>query len=102
MLAPPPALPPPAGSGAIEPGRADGRLVAETLEAAGPAETVGLPASLAPELAAALPANGIEALYSHQLEGLEAAASGNVIVTSGTASGKSLSFNLPVLDQLVP
>jgi DEAD/DEAH box helicase domain-containing protein len=86
--------------GAIEPGRADGRLVAEALEAAGSAQTVGLPASLAPELAAALPASGIEALYSHQLEGLEAVASGNAIVTSGTASGKSLSFNLPVLDQL--
>ena len=40
------------------------------------------------------------ALYSHQLEALEAAAAGNVIVTSGTASGKSLSFNLPVLDAI--
>ena len=44
---------------------------------------------------------GIEALYSHQLEALEAAPPGNAIVTSGTASGKSLSFNLPVLDELV-
>ena len=47
------------------------------------------------------PRAGIEALYSHQLEALEAAAAGNAIVTSGTASGKSLSFNLPVLDGLV-
>jgi len=85
---------------AIEPGRADGRLVAESLEAPQAAERVGLPATLAPELQAALPAIGIEALYSHQLEALEAAAQGNAVVTSGTASGKSLSFNLPVLDQL--
>ena len=86
---------------AIEPGRADGRLVAESFESARTAEGVEIPATLAPELAAALPASGIEALYSHQLEALEAAAGENVIVTSGTASGKSLSFNLPVLDQLV-
>jgi DEAD/DEAH box helicase domain-containing protein len=85
---------------AIEPGRADGRLVAESVEAARTADTVELPTALAPELAAALPASGIEALYSHQLEALEAVAVGNAIVTSGTASGKSLSFNLPVLDQL--
>src|SRR5919109_1807122 len=85
---------------AIEPGRADGRLVAERLEAPQTADRVAVPA-LAPELAAALPATGIEALYSHQLDALEAATEGNAIVTSGTASGKSLSFNLPVLDQLV-
>src|SRR4051794_2413751 len=86
---------------AIEPGRADARLVAESMEAARAASRVAIPASLAPELAAALPGSGIEALYSHQLEALEAAARGNAIVTSGTASGKSLSFNLPVLDGLV-
>ncbi len=86
---------------AIEPGRADGRLVAESFESARTAEGVEIPATLAPELAAALPASGIEALYSHQLEALEAAAGENAIVTSGTASGKSLSFNLPVLDELV-
>ncbi len=54
---------------AIEPGRGDGRLVAESVEAARDAERVGIPPSLAPELAAALPASGIEALYSHQLRG---------------------------------
>ncbi len=85
----------------IEPGRADGRLVAEAAEGARAADRVEIPTSLAPELAAALPADGIETLYSHQVEALEAAAAGNAIVTSGTASGKSLSFNLPVLDGLV-
>ena len=84
----------------IEPGRQDGRLVAESLEGARSAEMVAIPSSLASDLTSALRANGIDALYSHQLEALQAAAAGNVVVTSGTASGKSLSFNLPVLDDL--
>jgi DEAD/DEAH box helicase domain-containing protein len=61
---------------------------------------VPLPASIAPELAAGLARAGIVELYSHQLEALETARRGNAIVTSGTASGKSLGFNLPVLDEL--
>src|SRR4051794_41337022 len=43
---------------------------------------------------------GIDALYAHQAEALEAAWSGPTIVTTGTASGKSLCFNLPTLDVL--
>ena len=40
-------------------------------------------------------------LYAHQAEAWTAArAGGNVIVTTGTASGKTLAFNLPVLDAL--
>jgi len=86
--------------GAIEPGREDGRLVAEANEEAHPAQTAPIPRSLHPGLTKSLRAVGIETLYSHQVEALEAAAGGNVIVTSGTASGKSLCFNLPVLDGL--
>jgi len=49
----------------------------------------------------ALAARGIERLYVHQAEAWEAAARGeHVIVTTGTASGKTLAFNLPVLDSL--
>jgi DEAD/DEAH box helicase domain-containing protein len=86
---------------AIEPGRSDGRLVAESFEGSRPAQTVPIPPDIAPELNAGLLGSGIAALYTHQLEALEAAREGNVVVTSGTASGKSLSFNLPVLDELV-
>ncbi len=86
---------------AIEPGRADGRLVAESFEGSRPARTAPMPSEIAPGLAAALVRTGIAALYSHQLEAFEAARAGNVVITSGTASGKSLSFNLPVLDELV-
>jgi DEAD/DEAH box helicase domain-containing protein len=43
-----------------------------------------------------------DALYAHQREVWDAVARGDhVIVTTGTASGKSLAFNLPVLDALV-
>jgi DEAD/DEAH box helicase domain-containing protein len=87
-------------SRAIEPGRSDGRLVAESSEPGRAAQTVEIPTWIAPDLNAALLGSGIATLYSHQLEALEAAREGNVVVTSGTASGKSLSFNLPVLDEL--
>jgi DEAD/DEAH box helicase domain-containing protein len=83
---------------ALGPARDDGRLVAESAEAATMAKLIGLPDSLHPALAEALTSNGIESLYSHQAAAYETAKSTNLILTSGTASGKSLSFNLPVLD----
>jgi DEAD/DEAH box helicase domain-containing protein len=83
---------------ALAPGRSDGRLVAESAEAASMAKLVELPGSLHPELAAALRANGIDSLYSHQAAAYKTAKRSELILTSGTASGKSLSFNLPVLD----
>ena len=83
---------------ALDPGRRDGRLVAESSETEHRARRTAVPTSLDPGLAAALRAAGIERLYSHQREAMEAAADSNLIITSGTASGKSLAFNLPVLD----
>ena len=62
------------------------------------AKLTGLPDSLDPALAEALSRAGIESLYSHQAAAYETARRSNLILTSGTASGKSLSFNLPVLD----
>src|SRR3546814_12209458 len=52
-------------------------------------------------LVAALNKQGIEQLYSHQAEAFEAAFAGPTIVTTGTASGKSMCFNLPVLETLL-
>jgi DEAD/DEAH box helicase domain-containing protein len=44
---------------------------------------------------------GLEALYTHQADAWDAAQRGeHVIVTTGTASGKTLAFNLPVLDAI--
>ncbi|MDF2750991.1 MAG: hypothetical protein K0T00_2167, partial [Gaiellaceae bacterium] len=59
------------------------------------------PDELDPRVASALVAIGISSLWRHQAEAWEAArGGGNLIVTTGTASGKSLAFNLPVLDLL--
>ncbi|MEP7223444.1 MAG: DEAD/DEAH box helicase [Actinomycetota bacterium] len=60
-----------------------------------------LPDDLDPRVASALVATGVTSLYRHQAETWEAAQRReNVIVTTGTASGKSLAFNLPVLDAI--
>jgi len=60
-----------------------------------------IPDDLHPRVREALAARGIQSLYGHQAEAWEAArGGGNVIVTTGTASGKTLAFNLPVLDAL--
>jgi len=83
---------------ALGPAREDGRLVSETAEPATMAKLTELPADLHPELARSLAGAGIESLYSHQAAAYETAKRTNLILTSGTASGKSLSFNLPVLD----
>jgi len=72
-----------------------------TTEVARAARTAPLPEGLHPKLAAALAAQGIDELYEHQARAWEAArAGGHVMVTTGTASGKTLAFNLPVLDAL--
>jgi len=60
-----------------------------------------LPDALHPRVREALAAQGVEALYGHQAEAWAAAARGeHFVVTTGTASGKTLAFNLPVLDAL--
>ena len=49
-----------------------------------------------------LAAQGIIGLWTHQAECWEVSRQGqHFIVTTGTASGKSLCFNLPVLDGLL-
>src|SRR5712692_5602289 len=69
----------------------------ETIAPADP-RTTPLPDGLEPRLRDALP---FETLYAHQREAFDAAARGeHLILATGTASGKSLAFNLPVLDAL--
>ncbi len=70
-------------------------------EPAREARTAPFPDELDPRVASALAAQGITELYTHQAEAWAAAARGeHVIVTTGTASGKTLAFNLPVLNAL--
>ena len=53
-----------------------------------------------PRLVEALGTAGITELFSHQVEGLDAARRGeDVLVTTPTASGKSLIFQLPILER---
>jgi len=87
-------------SALLDAGRADERLVREAFEGAREPDLVPIPADLHPDVVAGLGRAGIDALYSHQAEALEAAWEGPTIVTTGTASGKSLCFNLPTLDVL--
>jgi DEAD/DEAH box helicase domain-containing protein len=73
------------------------------VESIGPAEarTAALPEDLHPDVRAALAARGLDRLYLHQRAVWDAAAARrHVVVTTGTASGKSLAFNLPVLDEI--
>ena len=70
-------------------------------EAAREARTAALPDDLPAALRERLEARGIDSLYSHQAEAWETARRGkHFVVTTGTASGKSLAFNLPVLAAL--
>jgi DEAD/DEAH box helicase domain-containing protein len=62
------------------------------------ARTAPLPTELDPRVRERL---GVDALYAHQAEAWDVAQRGeHLIVTTGTASGKTLAFNLPVLDAL--
>jgi DEAD/DEAH box helicase domain-containing protein len=87
-------------SALLDAGRADGRLVREAHEGPGRAKLVQPPPELHPEVLAALERLGVERLYSHQAESIHRAWEGPTIITTGTASGKSMCFNLPTLDVL--
>ena len=64
------------------------------------ASTTPLP-ELHPRLETALRERGVESLYSQQAEALAVARRGeSFVVSTGTASGKTLAFNLPVLDAI--
>jgi DEAD/DEAH box helicase domain-containing protein len=84
----------------LQAGREDGRLVRQAYEGAREPSLVAVPGELHPALRDALAATGVQSLYAHQAQALQSAWDGPTIVTTGTASGKSLCFNLPTLDVL--
>jgi len=60
-----------------------------------------MPPGLAPGVERALHQRGIRDLYSHQARAFELASAGkHVVVATPTASGKSLCYNLPILQAL--
>ena len=60
------------------------------------------PADIDPRLRAAFEARGVQQLYTHQAEAFDLVSQGKqVVVTTPTASGKTLCYNLPVLDRIL-
>ena len=71
-------------------------------QVARPGEFAEFPEILAPALRKALVTRGIDRLYTHQAEAFSHAASGrNTVIVTPTASGKTLCYNLPVLNGLL-
>ena len=67
-----------------------------------PARCEPFPAGLHPILAEALQTQGVQALYTHQSQAWQHVQnSRHIVVVTGTASGKTLCYNLPVLDCLL-
>jgi DEAD/DEAH box helicase domain-containing protein len=81
-------------------GRTDERLTYEDAYDARDPHLVPLPGELSPIVSSALAGVGIDQLYSHQADALYSAFAAPTIITTGTASGKSLCFQLPTLQTL--
>jgi DEAD/DEAH box helicase domain-containing protein len=63
---------------------------------------VDVPLSVDPRLREALKRRGMERLYTHQAEAFEQIEAGkNTVIVTPTASGKTLCYNLPVLNLLL-
>ena len=67
-----------------------------------PADSASLPAELHPKLKDYLISKGINQLYSHQYQSwLELGQGNNIVIVTGTASGKTLCYNLPVFQAAI-
>ncbi len=84
----------------LKAGREDERLVHDDFYGSRGARLVSVPDTLGQSVLGALERAGITELYAHQAEALDAAFDGPTIITTGTASGKSLCFQLPTLEVL--
>ncbi len=66
------------------------------------AHYVDMPERLHPRLLEALERLGVKSLYPHQARAMDLVARGrNVIMATGTASGKSLCYHLPVYEEIL-
>ena len=66
------------------------------------AQWAAMPEWVRPELAAAYAAKGIKQLYTHQRAAADAVHAGrNVVVVTPTASGKTVCYNLPVINAVL-
>jgi DEAD/DEAH box helicase domain-containing protein len=79
-----------------------GRLVHREALPARPAGFAPTTEPLADEVLERLHARGIAGLYSHQAAAIDRLRSGrHVVVATGTASGKSLAYQLPIIESVV-
>jgi DEAD/DEAH box helicase domain-containing protein len=79
-----------------------GNIAAFRHNPARPPTYAPLPDGLDPRLKAAYAKRGIGQLYTHQAEAIQHTLTGrNVVVVTPTASGKTLCYNLPVLDAIL-
>ncbi len=79
-----------------------GDIVCHKTIASVPAKYTQSPVDLKHNLASLLDALGIEQLYSHQKSAIELIQKGvHTVIATPTASGKSLIYNLPVIDCLM-
>src|SRR5438132_553802 len=86
----------------FDPAGFPGDITLDHVIPAAAADFAPLPAGLRPELVAALGRRGVERLYSHQAEAYEAVQRGrHLVVVTPTASGKTLCYNLPILQRLL-
>jgi DEAD/DEAH box helicase domain-containing protein len=79
-----------------------GQLVHLERVAARPARLAAVPDDLPEVVRSRLAARGVASLWSHQVAAVALARAGrHVVVSTGTASGKSLCYQLPVFDALL-
>src|SRR4030042_706959 len=63
---------------------------------------VDFPPIVDPRIVGVLKERGIERLFTHQEQAIEAVHNGeNVVVVTPTASGKTLCYNIPILNSLL-
>ena len=66
------------------------------------AEYADFPEYLDPRIAPVLAGRGVHRLYSHQRQAIDLASQGkDICVVTPTASGKTMCYNLPVLDSIL-
>ena len=83
-------------------GRYGARISGRLTLPARPARYADMPSDLDPRLVAALAARGITRLYCHQREAWDRLRAGrHTVVVTPTASGKTLCYNLPVLQSVL-
>ena len=75
-------------------------IVLDEVTPARPGAPAPLPEGVAPQVREALRRRGIEQLFSHQAQAFDHARAGrHLVIATPTASGKSLCYNLPLMDR---